>query len=193
MCGSNTNTPWDNARLLIEHENGLVNQRLGWMLAFNGFLFTALALSLSASSTIATPPQGVSTDTDGLEHLAQTLEILRMAVGLAGFLSTVVAALGVSAAGAAIRMICHRTNLSGNELPLTGGGSSSFVGEMSALLFPAILGGVWFGWCFWIWSEGSSAGLTAGVVGFLAGAAIAVLSIFGVRSMSASVESNRST
>ena len=38
-------------RGMIEHENSLMNNRIGWMLAFNGFLFTAISISISQKAS----------------------------------------------------------------------------------------------------------------------------------------------
>lgn len=39
---------WEMARELIEHEDNLVNHRIGWLLNLQGFLFAALGLGASA-------------------------------------------------------------------------------------------------------------------------------------------------
>ena len=41
---------WEMARELIEHEDNLVNHRIGWILNLQGFLFAALGLGASAWS-----------------------------------------------------------------------------------------------------------------------------------------------
>jgi hypothetical protein len=55
-------------RSMIQHEDTLRDQRLGWLLALNGFLFTALAFAWNDSAA-----------------LAYILAILGMLIALSGF------------------------------------------------------------------------------------------------------------
>ncbi len=95
---------YEKTRKFTNHEDGLVNQRLAWMLTFNGFLFTTYALSITAEAN--------SYAIDGAHKVAVITSInqLREALTVAGFASAIVAAVGVLAALRAIRSVAFHYN-----------------------------------------------------------------------------------
>ena len=87
-------------RRIIEHEDGLVDKRIAWLLAFNGLLFAAYGLSLSAEIVL----QDLNSNdvTAWQQSMSERIETLRQAISFAGLLSCFAALIGVSAAMRAI-------------------------------------------------------------------------------------------
>jgi len=146
---------WKCMRNLVEHEDVLVNNRLAWMLAFNGFLFTALGLSFSAEATALVKLGENAPET--FKTFGRSVEILRASLATAGVLSSLAAIVGVVAALAAIR--CAATTFEDSLQGKSSGHPKFFpassknarsLGMFSATLFPIIIAGVWTGYLTWL-------------------------------------------
>ncbi len=132
---------YEKTREFTTHEDGLVNQRLVWMLTFNGFLFTAYALSLTAESTARIRDLDLT-----IEAIAQ----LRDALTVAGFASAFVAAFGVLGALKAIRSAAHHYNdvMWSNRIRpffprIIGRRRSNVLGMICAVSTPFMVSGPW--------------------------------------------------
>ncbi|MEM8577653.1 MAG: hypothetical protein AAGF60_07355 [Pseudomonadota bacterium] len=142
-------------RGLIEHEDGLINSRLTWMLAFNGFLFTAYGLSLAPEGMVTAAQitdvpcsKDCATAQDVRDFLAQ-LQLVRVAIGLAGVGSRLVAAIGTAAALRRILQLndiwCahYRSTASLIQASPIGSYLTNRAGALAALLLPSIVCGIW--------------------------------------------------
>lgn len=134
---------WVQARQIIEHEDRLINSRLGWMFAFNGFLFAALGFSLSAESSLSDEPRA--------EQLLDTINALRLAVGAVGIAVSVIAWIGLVGAFCAIqyaRHIYHRhpSRLIAGDQYITGPGKMATAAGYASTLVPVTMTTVWAVW-----------------------------------------------
>jgi len=134
-------TLYQKTRDFTAHEDGLINQRLVWMLTFNGFLFTAYALSLTAEAT-ATINENLRT----IEVIYQ----LRDSLTVAGFASAFIAAIGVLGALKAIRSAAYhynyamwRNNLRPFYPRVIGRRRTNVLGMICAVSTPFVVSGPW--------------------------------------------------
>jgi hypothetical protein len=118
-----------------EHEDGLVNQRLTWLMTLQGLLFTAYGFSMSAEATSlgAKALDGDPTESSkqALQSFANNLIYVRRGLVMLGILSSLAALIGVLAAFRAIR---------DNERALADFPDTSKGGRK---LFPMVIGGRW--------------------------------------------------
>ena len=143
LCELETRVLWNDLRSQLQHEDGLVNQRLAWMLAFNGFLFAVVGLSLFKE--IPGHP-----GTGGFQLRADQLVALRIVVSLAGIGTAIAAFLGTLAAFRTIRLLVekyrkHPAGSSARNICRYPSGETgpSNLGMASGLLFPSLLLGIW--------------------------------------------------
>lgn len=147
---------FDDLRQIIEHEDGLIDKRIGWMLAFNGLLFAAWGLSLSAKVSLAAscgeePCTGVKVAL--VQELASQINALQIAMVLAGVLSTIAALVGISAAGRAIHFAKYdllanvlkwnEDRAEGRLIPIAGNERTARFGIAYALSVPVIVAMPW--------------------------------------------------
>ena len=150
---------WKNLRTLIQHEDSLVNNRLVWMLTFNGFLFTAFGLSLGPEATVITSVCNNERDFSlGVIHCVRSTEdshlirqaiYLRLALALSGIGSAWAALVGIAAAFSAMYsherafLHLHGKNLTGFYVNPISAREAMIAGNQGALLMPSILIGTW--------------------------------------------------
>ena len=95
---------YDRAWSRIQLEISLINQRLTWLFTFQGFLFTAYGISLSAQATVlnahaaTTQPTATELIADTAYSVEQHIHFARLVLGYAGVISAVLTAVGVAAA-----------------------------------------------------------------------------------------------
>ncbi len=134
---------WRDLRSQIEHEDGLVNQRLLWMLAFSGFLFASFGYSLSAEATLVTAENG---DPLGIEGALESIHWMRQAICIAGIGVGLSALFGAFAAFLAIGNAVVRFDVPNTgsfyDFP-TGQKFSSITGVVAGMAFPSITICVW--------------------------------------------------
>lgn len=131
---------FDEVRRLVEHEDGLVDKRIGWMLAFNGFLFAAYGLVLNAQITLTKMQMGVvasTSDFGGFWDILDQVEVLRTALMIAGCLSSAAALVGV---WAAMRAMVYVRNDYGKHLSKLGDDS-----QLAMPAFPSVGRAAFFG------------------------------------------------
>lgn len=143
---------WHDARSQLEAEDGLVNNRIGWMLALNGFLFTAFGLlqvevfsacaAVDAAGNNTPAPNCIE---NGQSHVSPLMLVISIAGVGAGWASY----LGVLAAFNAIldvRKEFHK--LVGDKAigfyarPISSKWAAD-AGMRSALTFPILAMGLW--------------------------------------------------
>ena len=149
---------WKNIRSLLEHEDGLVNQRLLWMLTFNGFLFTALGLSLGPQGTILAASCELANDCSSRKvanAAIQELLLIRIGLALAGISSAIAALMGVTAAFGyilqlerSVGLVVDKRGVNDASLPTfykkpIGYRWSNKWGMVSGILLPSLIAGVW--------------------------------------------------
>jgi hypothetical protein len=120
----------------IEREEGLIHNRLSWMLAFQGFLFAARALVASGSAGTSAAAKSAAT--------RDTFEVVLACLGIA------IAALGLlGAIGAywAMRNTCDfywdRLSRGRSFMRPFGGRGAARLGKMPALGIPVATIGAW--------------------------------------------------
>ncbi|MBA86405.1 hypothetical protein ACSSNL_09555 [Thalassobius sp. S69A] len=157
---------FDEVRRLVEHEDGLVDKRIAWMLAFNGFLFAAYGLSLGAEISLLEftptepgPPFCVFvTCLESVEALGKRIETLRAALVIAGCLSALAALIGVWAAMRAMSYIrsdyqqyLARMQVRQLTMPaFPSVKSSAVLGDAYGLAMPCLVAVPWI----YVWSKG---------------------------------------
>lgn len=157
---------FDEVRRLIEHEDGLVDKRIGWMLAFNGFLFAAYGLSLGAEISLAElaqkEPEGAfcvaGSCVESVEALTRRIETLRASLVIAGCLSALAALAGVWAAMRAMAYVRNDYGLYlraredlGSVVPaFPSVKTAAFLGNAYGLLMPCLVSVPWL----YVWSKG---------------------------------------
>lgn len=168
-----TDRIFDEVRRLVEHEDGLVDKRIAWMLAFNGFLFAAYGLSLGAEISLLEhtpkepgPPFCVFvTCAENVEILSRRIETLRAALVIAGCLSALAALMGVWAAMRAMVYVRRdyaqhlkaqtKTGLVMPAFPSVG--RAAALGNAYGLAMPCLVAVPWV----YIWSKGYAGPLPA--------------------------------
>jgi len=137
---------WAHLRSQIEHEDGLVNQRLLWMLAFSGFLFASYGYTLTAEASL------VASMTDCIEcslassQAAESIRTLRISISIAGACIGFAALLGATAANCAIVTAVSAfptDRVHGFYANPIGAGAAHKFGFLSGLAFPSVTVGVW--------------------------------------------------
>lgn len=156
---------YDRVRDKVVHEDNLVNQRLTWFIALNGFIFAALSFSLSAEGSALSE---LSSESDTVKAKAESfinrLHFIRLSLFSIGLGSSLATLLGIFAA---YRRISHeRINFhlylsyvkgvigkSSDRrelipwLPrLTGYPFTNSLGMLSGLILPILIGAAW--WVF---------------------------------------------
>lgn len=136
---------WRDLRSQIEHEDGLVNQRLLWMLAFSVFLFAAYGYSLTAEATLV-PKVSFFEPIERLNASMRNIKLLRLAICAAGVGVGIASLFGAAAAFFAIKSLVAEFGLpsaKGGYGQPVGPGLASKFGMLSGLAFPCITIGVW--------------------------------------------------
>jgi hypothetical protein len=138
-----------------EHEDGLVNQRLTWLMTLQGLLFTAYgfsmsaeAISLGAKALEANPSESAK---QALQSFAGNLTYVRRGLVVLGILSSLAALLGVLAAFRAIKdnerdLTTFTVKLKGKKklFPMViGGRSSNVMGMICGTVMPFLTAGGW--------------------------------------------------
>lgn len=157
---------FDEVRRLVEHEDGLVDKRIGWMLAFNGFLFAAYGLSLGAEISLVemvqTEPEGAycvaGNCAASVETLTLRIETLRSSLVIAGCLSALAALAGVWAAMRAMAYVRHDYGVYLRDSKTLGSvvpafpsvKAAEFLGNAYGLLMPCLVSVPWL----YVWSKG---------------------------------------
>lgn len=157
---------FDEVRRLVEHEDGLVDKRIGWMLAFNGFLFAAYGLSLGAeislTEMVQTQPQGAycvaGNCVESVGALGRRIETLRASLVIAGCLSALAALAGVWAAMRAMAYVRHdygryladRQDLGSVVPAFPSVGAAALLGNAYGLAMPCLVSVPWL----YVWSKG---------------------------------------
>lgn len=143
-----------------EHEDHLVNQRLTWLLALHGLLFTAYGFTISgeASALIApyftpgaTPIHSVPSPADAYRNFATQLASVREGMIWLGVLSSLAVLFGIVAAFRVIRDMNRqlpRPTVSSRRTLFTyphliGGMTCNVLGMTCGLLIPFLTAGVW--------------------------------------------------
>lgn len=138
-----------------EHEDGLVNQRLTWLMTLQGLLFTAYGFSMSAEanslSAKALEPTPSDAAKQALQSFASNLSYVRRGLVLLGILSSLAALIGVLAAFRAIkdneRDLADFPAISKGKKKLfpmvIGGKLSNVLGMTCGALMPFLTAGGW--------------------------------------------------
>lgn len=158
---------WADMRGLVEHEDTLVDHRLRWLFTFNGFLFAAMGLSLSAEGGLLTSE---CRDPDRCGQMLQLLAGLRYAITVAGALSAVASLFGVMAAQSAVRAArsdymraCAARGLPAGPFAPIGRLRADMWGVNIATWLPVIVAAVWVALSIWAWRLQAEAAIGAGV------------------------------
>lgn len=158
---------WADMRGLVEHEDTLVDHRLRWLFTFNGFLFAAMGLSLSAEGGLLTSD---CREPDRCGQMLQLLAGLRYAITVAGALSAVASLFGVMAAQSAVRAArsdymraCAERGLPAGPFAPIGRLRADMWGVNIATWLPVIVAAVWVALAMWAWRLQAEAAIGAGV------------------------------
>jgi len=158
---------WADMRGLVEHEDTLVDHRLRWLFTFNGFLFAAMGLSLSAEGGLLTSDCG---DPERCGQMLQLLAGLRYAITVAGALSAVASLFGVMAAQSAVRAVrsdyvkaCTARGLPLGPFAPIGRLRADMWGVNIATWLPVIVAAVWVALAAWSWRLQADVAIGAGV------------------------------
>jgi len=158
---------WADMRGLVEHEDTLVDHRLRWLFTFNGFLFAAMGLSLSAEGGLLTSE---CREPDRCGQMLQLLAGLRYAITVAGALSAVASLFGVMAAQSAVRAArsdymraCAARGLPAGPFAPIGRLRADMWGVNIATWLPVIVAAVWVALAMWAWRLQAEAAIGAGV------------------------------
>ena len=158
---------WADMRGLVEHEDTLVDHRLRWLFTFNGFLFAAMGLSLSAEGGLLTSE---CRDPERCGQMLQLLAGLRYAITAAGALSAVASLFGVMAAQSAVRAVrsdyvkaCKARGLPAGPFAPIGRLRADMWGVNIATWLPVIVAAVWVALAMWAWRLQADMAIGAGV------------------------------
>jgi hypothetical protein len=158
---------WADMRGLVEHEDTLVDHRLRWLFTFNGFLFAAMGLSLSAEGGLLTSD---CRDPERCGQMLQLLAGLRYAITGAGALSAVASLFGVMAAQSAVRAVrsdyvkaCAARGLPAGPFSPIGRLRADMWGVNIATWLPVIVAAVWVALAIWSWRLQADMAIGAGV------------------------------
>ncbi len=133
-------------RSRIEHEDQLVNHRLGWMLAFTGFLFTAYSLSFAPAVNLLRVPDDQGQQ---ITLIKEQIRWLRLVFAITGVGVSFAALVGIMAANRAI-LDCAISDREKYEklksfqfvFPI-GHDETSRAGMFSNIAFPCITMAIW--------------------------------------------------
>lgn len=138
-----------------EHEDGLVNQRLTWLMTLQGLLFTAYGFSMSAEATSlaakALEVNPAESAKQALQSFANNLIYVRRGLVALGILSSLAALIGVLAAFRAIKdnerdlAAFPAVSKGGKKLfpKVIGGRSSNVLGMICGVIMPFLTAGGW--------------------------------------------------
>src|SRR6056297_806586 len=145
---------WADMRVLVEHEDTLVDHRLRWLFTFNGFLFAAMGLSLSAEGGLLTSE---CRDPERCGQMLQLLAGLRYAITAAGAHSA------VRAVRSDYVKACKARGLPAGPFSPIGRLRADMWGVNIATWLPVIVAAVWVALAMWSWRLQADMAIGAGV------------------------------
>lgn len=166
---------WDAARSVIEHEDGLIDNRLRWMFTLVGFLFAGIAITVNAEVNLMSQQTDINPRT--FSDMVLVLRTFRISAALIGIIAALATIDGLIAAELSILKAAsgYRAVAASSEpLPFSpiGGPGSEFFKLSPGLWFCITLLGMWVS--FLTWTAGSP-GSVAVVCGVASGIVASVL------------------
>ncbi len=145
---------WRDMRSVVQHEDALINTRLGWTLTFTGFLFAAFGLTMGAQAGLLGNACATDETCAVSEDVASALQVVqqvRMVAACAGIGSALAALVGALAGFSSIRNVVaqyqkHEFEGAGSAAPVyqtTIGEENSNWGGLSVLAVPCLLCAIW--------------------------------------------------
>ena len=127
-------------RRLIVHEDHLIHDRLSWLLALQGFLFTALGFSLSSEAIAGENVSKIHL----LFHVRIALAVVGSGSSILTWISITSAAIAIGKLRKAWKIFCEERNIVNGFPPILGGASEGLGGGLvAAIILPLFLAAVW--------------------------------------------------